>query len=111
MPIGVMMFSTASPRLVDEHRDDPIELEARLRAILRRVGAELETRLYFEVDRERALTFVRDLDLAEPYQRKAVLSAFGATYRKLITPEDARSARELEAELPDVPPEHESESP
>ena len=107
MPIGVMMFSTASSRLVEEHREDPVALEGRLRAILRRAGAQLHSPLYFEVGREMALAFVKDLDVAEPEQRKAILTAFDATYRKLITAEEARQARELEKEFPNVQPEPE----
>jgi hypothetical protein len=107
MPIGVMSFSTASSPLVEEHREDPVGLEGRLRAILRGAGARLESRLYFEVGRERALALVKDLDVADPEQRKAILTTFGATYRKLITPEEAARARELEREFPNVEPEPE----
>jgi hypothetical protein len=99
MPVGWFMFSTASSRLVEEHREDPEELEQRVSRILESVGAHLMERLYFEVGREVAHAHVKDFDLAPPAARKAVLTTLGATYRKLLTPEETRDARDFERRL------------
>jgi hypothetical protein len=90
MPFGWIMFSTASTPAAKKCRQSPTACEDELKQDLASCGAELIGRLHFEADKSEAYAKVKDLD--NPICRKGVLEKWGATYRKLLTPEEAEAA-------------------
>ena len=90
MPFGWIMFSTTSTPAAKRCRANPGACEEELKKDLGSCGAELVGRLHFNADKSEADGKVKDLD--DPVCRKGVLEKWGATYRKLLTPEEAAAA-------------------
>jgi len=97
MPVGMLKLRTATPPELEGYRDDPKALYDYVKRVVERAGAQLED-LYFDIGKERAYAFVRDLD--DYIAVKAVARILGAEgFTKMITVDQAVEAVERDREI------------